>query len=197
MTPTASRIVDVAERLVQTCGYNGFSYADISAELGITKASLHHHFPSKAALGKALVMRYSELFMAALADIDRRGGSAYTRLKRYGALYEDVLRQQRLCLCGMLAAEYATLPKAMQEEIRRFFDVNEAWLAGVIDEGRRARTLTQRGSPQATARMLLAALEGAMLVARPYNDATRFSSAASHILDNLKAPVARPVRRSA
>jgi TetR/AcrR family transcriptional repressor of nem operon len=197
MTPTASRIVDVAERLVQTCGYNGFSYADISAELGITKASLHHHFPSKAALGTALIMRYAELFSAALADIDRRGGGAATKLRRYVELYENVLRRERLCLCGMLAAEYATLPKAMQEEIRRFFDVNEAWLGGVIDEGRRAGTLTERGSAQATARMLLAALEGAMLVSRPYHDTARFSSAAKQILATLKAPASRPARRSA
>ena len=49
---TATRILDVAEGLVQARGFNGFSYADVaSQEVGITKAALHYHFPGKADLG--------------------------------------------------------------------------------------------------------------------------------------------------
>ena len=54
---TAARILDVAERLVQTRGFNGFSYADVASELDVTKASLHYHFPGKAELGQALIAR--------------------------------------------------------------------------------------------------------------------------------------------
>ena len=68
---TASRILDVAERLVQGRGFNGFSYADIAAELQITKAALHYHFAGKAALGEALIARYSGRFMGALAGLHR------------------------------------------------------------------------------------------------------------------------------
>ncbi|HIE19064.1 TPA: TetR/AcrR family transcriptional regulator, partial [Candidatus Bathyarchaeota archaeon] len=35
-------------------GYGGFSYSDLSKALGITKASIHHHFPSKEELGLAV-----------------------------------------------------------------------------------------------------------------------------------------------
>ena len=52
---TSHRILDVAEYLMQTRGYNGFSYADVAGEIGITKASLHHHFSTKAALGAAVL----------------------------------------------------------------------------------------------------------------------------------------------
>jgi len=184
---TATRILDVAERLVQTSGFNGFSYADISAELGITKASLHHHFATKAELGRALIERYSEAFSAALKVVDQRGGDAAAKLERYVKLYEEVLREERLCLCGMLAAEYSTLPEPLQKEIRRFFDANETWLAGVIDQGRRAKIFHSRGSAREVARMLLSALEGAMLVARPYSDVARFASAARQVLTGLAA----------
>ena len=61
-TDTAVRILDVAERLVQVHGFNGFSYADIAADLQITKAALHYHFPGKAELGEALIVRYAERF---------------------------------------------------------------------------------------------------------------------------------------
>ena len=66
---TTTRILDVAERLVQTRGFNGFSYADIAVQLGITKASLHYHFATKAELGRTLIARYTgafELCMLAL-----------------------------------------------------------------------------------------------------------------------------------
>src|ERR1043165_2167161 len=105
---TARNILDAAERLVQTRGFNGFSYADIAAELSVTKASLHYHFPSKAALGRALIMRYQIAFGRALETIDAKARTARDRLRRYVAVYDGVMRDDRMCLCGMFAAEYAT-----------------------------------------------------------------------------------------
>src|SRR3954464_11228114 len=104
------RILDVAEHLVQTRGFNGFSYADIAASLGVTKASLHYHFPAKAKLGRELIVRYRTNFFAALQPIDRGAKSASEKLRRYAGIYANVLSKDRMCLCGMLAAEYATLP---------------------------------------------------------------------------------------
>ena len=49
---TATQILDVAERLVQVRGFNGFSYADVATELTINKAALHYHFPVKQNWGK-------------------------------------------------------------------------------------------------------------------------------------------------
>src|SRR6476469_1066447 len=111
---TATRILDSAESLVQVRGFNGFSYADVAAELAITKASLHYHFPGKAELGRALIARYGERFAAALAGIDAAGGSAHAKLRAYTDIYGAVLRGRRMCLCGMLAAEYLTLPEPMR-----------------------------------------------------------------------------------
>ena len=185
---TAALILDVAERLVQTRGYNGFSYADVSQELGITKASLHYHFRTKADLGRQLILRYSETFSGALQAIEAAKIPAGKKLARYVRLYADVLAGERMCLCGMLAAEYSSLPSPMQEEIRAFFDVNEAWLAGLVAKGREAGELHFEGSAQDTARLLLSSLEGAMLVARPYGDPARFQVSADRLLADLTAP---------
>src|SRR5437667_6480587 len=119
---TPQRILDIAERLVQTRGFNGFSYADIAGALRMTKASLHYHFPAKADLGARLIERYERNFLAALARIDAQTDDAPEKLRRYAAIYEDVLRDNRMCLCGMLAAEFATLPKPMKDEMRHYFD---------------------------------------------------------------------------
>ena len=193
-TPAATAILDVAERLAQTRGYNGFSYADIAAELGVTKASLHYHFPSKAELGRALIVRYHGLFGAALDSIDGHTKSPPEKLKRYVGLYDSVLSNERMCLCGMLAAEYATLPAPMQEGLTAFFDANERWLTTVLEEGLHAGTFAFREAAKERARVLLGALEGAMLVARSYGNARRFQTAAASVLADL-APGTQPNRR--
>ena len=180
-----TRILDVAERLVQHRGFNGFSYADVAAELNVTKASLHYHFAGKAELGEALITRYTRRFVAALAEIQRLDLDARAALEAYAELYEEVLRGRRMCLCGMLAAEYQTLPKQMQDAVIRFFDQNEAWLESVLEQGRSKGTLRFRESAREAARLVVSALEGAMLTARPYGDVDRFRAAATVLLSSL------------
>ncbi len=183
----SQRILDSAEQFAQTRGFNGFSYADIAQELGVTKASIHYHFPSKAALGRALIERYHVVFAQALAAIDQQTSRPLEKLRRYVGLYDMVMRKNRMCLCGMLAAEYATLPAQMQEELLRFFDANEVWLAAVLEDGRKTGDLAFIGPVRQRARSLLGALEGAMLVARAYGDARRFLSTAKLLLADLHA----------
>ncbi|HYE99722.1 MAG TPA: TetR/AcrR family transcriptional regulator [Planctomycetota bacterium] len=183
---TADRILDVATRLVQARGYTGFSYADIAEAVGIRKASIHHHFPAKSDLGRALLARYRERFLGALAEIERSTAEPLERLRRYAALYVGVLRDDdRMCLCGMMAADLCALEPPLRDEVRRFFDDNESWIAGVLEEGRRARTLSFDGPSAGVAALVLACLQGAMLVARSYGDVGRFEAAARRLLDGL------------
>lgn len=182
---TAEKVLDVAEHLIQVRGFNGVSYADIAAELGITKAALHYHFASKADLGEALIHRYTTRFEAALAAIDERTADAPSKISAYAEIYLDVLQQQRMCLCGMLAAEYQTLPAAMREAVVQFFDINETWLERVLDDGQRAGSLRPRGSTRNAARVVISTLEGAMLVARLRDDPSRLEAATDQLLAEL------------
>jgi TetR/AcrR family transcriptional repressor of nem operon len=182
---TSQRILDVAERLVQTRGFNGFSYADIAGALAVTKASLHYHFPTKAELGTRLITRYERAFLAALDEIDRTVGDAREKLARYAKIYADVLRNNRMCLCGMLAAEFGTLPKPMKDEMRHFFDENERWLVAVLEEGRRSGALKFSGSSLDVARALVGTLEGAMMLARSYGEVARFEAVVGRLLAEL------------
>jgi TetR/AcrR family transcriptional repressor of nem operon len=182
---TAEKTLDIAERLVQVRGFNGVSYADVAAELGVTKAALHYHFASKAELGTALITRYTARFEAALAEIDQDLDDASAKISAYAGIYLDVVRQQRMCLCGMLAAEYQTLPAPMREAVVRFFDINETWLEGVLDAGEQAGTVHSRGSTRDAARVVISTLEGAMLVARLRDDPSRLAAATDQLLAEL------------
>jgi len=182
---TAERILDIAERLVQTRGYNAFSYADIAVTLRIRKASIHHHFPAKADLAKRLIERYHERFMVALESIGLHSPDPKRRLRRFVQIYSDVLRDDRMCLCGMLAAEIDTLPHQIRDELRRFFSATEDWLTPILASGRRSGSLSFAGAPATEARLLVTALEGAMLVARSYGDVGHFALVADRLLSGI------------
>jgi TetR/AcrR family transcriptional regulator, transcriptional repressor for nem operon len=192
-TDTADRILDLAERLVQTRGFNGFSYADIASALGVTKASLHYHFPTKAELGRRLIDRYGEAFAQALADIDASSTDARVKLRSYASLYSRVLRDNRMCLCGMMAADYATLPEPMRSAVTHFFEANEQWLASVLEQGRSSGDLRFSGAPLDVARLLVGSLEGTMLIARSFGDVSRFESISDLLLADLERADTQPV----
>jgi len=182
---TVARILDAAEALVQVRGFNGFSYADVAAHLQITKPALHYHFAGKADLGEALINRYASRFTDALTAIDAEGGPGLGKLEGYANLYLRVLREHRMCLCGMLAAEYQTLPQPMRDAVISFFDQNESWLEATLDQGRLDGSLKFSGDARHAARMIISGLEGAMLIARSYGDVARFEAAAQGLLGGL------------
>ena len=184
---TSQQILDIAQRLVQTRGFNAFSYADIAKALQITNASLHYHFTTKADLGVGLIERYDRRIQEALAGIDRSGAGAADKIRAYVRIYSEVLRDDRMCMCGMLAAEFATLPKPMQAALDRYFDGNDRWLAAVLEQGRAGGALRFSGSSSEMAQFLIASLEGAMMLARSHGGMARFDAASRRLLAELGA----------
>ena len=181
-THTSQQILDIAQRLVQTRGYNAFSYADIASTLSVSKASLHYHFASKADLGVRLIERYEDRFERALGAIDLTGGGAAQKIRRYLDIYAQVLADERMCLCGMLAAEFITLPKSMQTALDSFFKLNERWLVTVLEEGKANGSLRFNGSVSEAAQFIIGSLEGSMMMARSHGGMARFDAATRHLL---------------
>ncbi|MEP7174887.1 MAG: TetR/AcrR family transcriptional regulator [Aestuariivirga sp.] len=179
---TSQQILDIAQRLVQTRGFNAFSYADIASELKVSKASLHYHFASKAELGIKLIERYKDGMARALHEIDASGGGAAAKLRRYVDIYAKVLANERMCLCGMLAAEFVTLPEAMQTALEGFFQLNERWLIGVLNEGRASGVLSFEGPAAEASQFIVDSLEGSMMMARSHGGIARFEAASRRLL---------------
>ena len=182
----STQILDTAQWLIQTRGYNGFSYADISVEVGLRKASIHHYFPSKAALCLALVTRYRDDIHRKRAFLDLVAEGADQKLIGYAHLCRDILRDgNRMCLCGALALDLATLPSAVQMQVQGFFAENELWLSTILEEGRTQGRFDFHGSSETQAQAFLSGLEGAMLLARAHQDVTRYCASAHQHLSLL------------
>jgi TetR/AcrR family transcriptional regulator, transcriptional repressor for nem operon len=137
---TAEQILDLAETLIQTRGYSAFSYQDIADSLGIRKASIHYHFPSKAELGVAVVDRYIARFRDALTAIaDDQSQSSMTMLDFYVQPYlQFASTPDRVCLSAALAGEMLALPPEVRERVDYFFRTHQVWLTKILERGRRA-----------------------------------------------------------
>src|SRR4051794_22029150 len=184
---TSDRILDVAERLVQTRGFHGFSYADVATELGVTRAALHYHYASKDELGAALIERYHARFRQRLDEIAAASPAAVQRLQDYAAIYRAVFADGRMCLCGMLAAEFDTLDQPLGQELLSFFDTNYSWLTAVLEAGRDAGDLRFGSDAREPAELMVSTLEGAMLLNRPSGNVRRFEDVIARLLAQLMA----------
>lgn len=172
---TAEQILDLACELAQTRGYNAFSYRDLAREIGIRSASIHHHFPTKADLGKAMIQRYRERFADMLEEIDRAANGPADKLRAFLGLYQHTVRSEGgVCLGGMFAAEQLTLAPEIQTELCAFFTDGEAWLQEVLAAGAESGEITVTGSPKDAAAAIIGALQGAMMVARAHDDRESF-----------------------
>ena len=184
-TDTRTQLLTEAETIVRRVGYAGFSYADLADRVGLRKASIHHHFPTKEDLGVALVEGYTARFMAALEDAAATHPAAPDRLRAYADLHRAGLADGVCCLCGVLAAELAGLPERVRIGLRRFFSVATTWLIATIAEGQGARTLRPELDAAAQAASVVAMFQGALLVASAQGSAASFDAAAGAILESL------------
>ena len=166
-TSKVDEILDTAEAFVQARGYNGFSFRDVAAAVNVKSSSVHYHFPTKADLGATLSRRYRERFLEKLGDAADVGSDKQAAIRRYVGVFRTALiRDGRMCLCGMLGAEIQSLPPNVAAEVRRMFEDSVDWLARALgrpDEETRTRALR-----------ITATVEGAMILSRTLNDPELF-----------------------
>jgi TetR/AcrR family transcriptional regulator, transcriptional repressor for nem operon len=176
-TATRGRLIAEAEILVRTRGYAGFSYADLAKSVGISKASIHHHFPAKEDLGAALIDAYEQHYNAALVAIWDDHESGIARIEAYARLYLEGIRQDQGCLCGVMACERDILPQGLREGIARFFAAHLIWLQRVLEAGAANGTIRRGIDSAAQAKLVLSALEGVLMLGRLFGEKSGFDAA--------------------
>ena len=183
---TRISLLDSAERAVRQRGFDGFSYADLSKEIGIRKASIHYHFATKADLGLALIERYAERFFATLADIRNSGGSAAEQLRSYIQIYRDALAEgEQVCLCVALSAGRDSLSTEVLDQLNRFHAESIAWLTEVFERAAQDGSVSGCALPIEDATAALALVEGAQLLARARKDVSLFNQGVAALIARL------------
>jgi len=167
------QILEVATELVQTRGYSAFSYQDLSDRLGITKASIHHHFPSKASLGQAVAEKYTAEVKATLAEAQQKSDDPRVQLEGYVQFVRAILEtHDRICAAGSVQSEINVVPKAMDISMCSLVQYMIGWISEVIEDGRDRGVMDFPGTADDQAALIFCAAQGAMQYGRA-NDEQR------------------------
>ncbi|WP_168120370.1 TetR/AcrR family transcriptional regulator [Paenibacillus sp. HB172176] len=186
-TTTYDDILACARNLIVTGGYNGFSYADIAEVVGIRKASIHHHFPTKVDLVRTLVARYRKEGEVGLANLNLQVHDSLELLRAYVGYWEACIADASdpFCICALLASELPVLPEKVGLEVRAHFRSLSAWLTSVLEQGVSRGQLRLTSSAHAEAESFMATVHGAMLSARAYGDPKMFGFVTEPLLQRL------------
>jgi TetR/AcrR family transcriptional repressor of nem operon len=197
VTSTSEKILDTAQSLIVAGGYNGFSYADIAAAIGIRKASIHHHFPTKAELVSALVDRYRRQVEAGLKSLREQVSSPADQLRSYVNYWQTCIGDASLpfCVCAMLAGEMQMLPEEVASRVRGHFESLAGWLTSALKAGTEQGVLSLNKRPEDEAQMLMASVHGAMLSARAFSDPELFGAIVAPQVARLVAPERKTAAR--
>ena len=174
MSVRREEITRLATQAAQRDGLRSVSFRQLADEIGIKSASVHYHFPTKPDLAQALVDEYTENFTERLAEIERRSESLVEQLDALTEVFDSVIRDQNLCLCGMLAAELTTLNAETRQALQKFFALLEAWVERAFT--RYPQELALNLPPDQLARIFVSGLEGAMLLDRIEGDGERIAA---------------------
>jgi TetR/AcrR family transcriptional repressor of nem operon len=171
------KILSAARLTVQAHGYTGLSFRELAKEVGIKSASIHYYFPSKGDLGGALAQKYTEAFADYLDGLLAEAIDPVTCIKRYTDVFRTtLLNDNRMCLGGIMAAEYDEIPAEVRAEVVKFGEMNVRWLAQVL---RLLRKRAATASIEDQALAIFTAIAGAQLVARSRRDVGAYDAAVS------------------
>lgn len=179
----ADEILEVGQELIQTVGYDGFSYRDIADRVGIKSASVHYYFPAKTDLAEAVAKQYRIEFAETVREISANTPEALERLKEFAGIFQDTLENlDRVCLCGMLASESSSVPGKVSAQTRMFFSEQQDWISQTIADGIDDGTISATTQPNEFAKTFLSALEGAMMLARSMEQPEHLRSVSNQMI---------------
>ncbi|MDF0732916.1 TetR/AcrR family transcriptional regulator [Pseudomonas entomophila] len=180
-------ILQCARTLIISGGYSAFSYADIAETVGIRKASIHHHFPTKVDLVRTLVQLYREEAQTGIAALERHFPDPVEQLRAYIGYWLGCIDDaaKGYCVCALLASQMPVLPEEVVVEVRAHFRALSAWLTSVMERGAGQGSLTLAADARTEAETFMATVHGAMLSARAYGDPAMFGTITQPLLQRL------------
>lgn len=164
MSNKRTELQTLAQAIVQRSGLRELSFRQLAEQTGVKSSSVHYYFPEKHDLTAVLITSYSEAFAQRLTAIADKPATLQRKLSAFTDLFEEAAQDDKLCLCGMLAAEMSSLDENCRSLLRGFFEQAEAWLAKILKQ-HKGELLNPMPIKQLAA-VLMSGLEGALLLDR-------------------------------
>ena len=190
MSDTRENIIDLAEELIRTKGYNAFSYGDIAGALSIRNAAIHYYFPSKADLGINVIDREIAKITSSREEWEALPGNM--QLRKVVEQFYSSHRRGWICLNGSLTPDFLTLPAPMQQKVKQMCEIILAWMTEVLEKGRKDGTLAFEGEAKSRALLVISSLLSSLLLARVMGKEV-FSKMLDQLLKDIEStPASQP-----
>ena len=164
MSDKRIKLEQSATESVQRIGLNNLSFRHLAEDNGIKSSSVHYYFPEKGNLANAIIENYTRQFADNLDQITEKHTHPKKKLIEFVKIFEQVVEDDKLCLCGMMAAEVNNLQQDARELLDHFFIQAEDWLCDIFESNKNQLTIDVK--PRQLARLVLSGLEGAILLDR-------------------------------
>ncbi|HEY8815682.1 MAG TPA: TetR/AcrR family transcriptional regulator [Candidatus Dormibacteraeota bacterium] len=153
--------LDVAQRFVQTKGFDAMSIQDVLDELEASKGAFYHYFDSKQALLEAVVERFADTALTTLEPVlDDANLPALRKLERIFSGIASFKAQQKEFVLAIIEVWNSDGNAVVREKLRRL-TVHRLvpLLSVVIDQGIREGTFAAQ-SPEETAMVFTSLMLG-------------------------------------
>ena len=168
------RVLDAAAELFQTRGYQGATMHEVAAAAGVTGGAMHHHFPSKKALGLAVIRErvtpaVRETWMEPVTNAPTASDGVAAVFAEIASALEGA-GAVRGCPLNNLALELSFGDREFSAEIAAVF---AEWRRALADKVRadQAQGRTKGRDPEAFASFVVSAYSGAMAQAKAEQNA--------------------------
>lgn len=190
---TREKLVDAALREFHALGFNAAGVKDITDSAGVPKGSFYNHFKTKESLAVVVLDRYSKN-----QRLERLSDSAVGGLERlrdhFALMQRDFIAHDytRGCLFGDFGVEIVDHNEAIREAVRDGFNAWSKAVAEAIAAAQDDGSVRQDLEPDATARFLINAWEGALIQARAEKSAAAFDNFFAFGFGAILQEAARP-----
>jgi AcrR family transcriptional regulator len=193
---TRDRILSAAALLFQEHGYHATGVSDILDAAGVNSGSLYHFFDGKEALLEAVVEHHLQrLDQTIFGPAEAAHHDPVERILIVVGHYRRSLLGSdftRGCAVGRMALEIGDDEPRVRVLVERYFT---AWTGHVerwLDTAAEGPTGTM--DPSAAARLVLAATQGAIMLARAAASIEPFDAAVAELRNHLELVMRRPRR---
>jgi TetR/AcrR family transcriptional repressor of nem operon len=176
---TRDRIVRSAAKLFLTRSYNAVGIADLCTAADVRKGSFYHFFPSKSDLARAVVDLHAAEFDRRFTEAEDMGLLAVAgAVAQVQGWFEERYGRIVGCPFGNLAAELSTTDDELRVYVAAVFTRWEQRLLAACEQ----TALRPGVEPAELARMILAQIQGLILLAKVQGRSAAEITAGLHTL---------------
>ncbi|MEM9386991.1 MAG: TetR family transcriptional regulator C-terminal domain-containing protein [Pseudomonadota bacterium] len=187
---TRERILEGAAQEMYRVGYQAASTGNILKRLGISKGALYHHFPSKQALGYAVLDEYLAARHARHWDHVSQTGDPLGAVIDQLATQCQSMRAEQMrhgCPINNLAQEMSPLDEGFRERVSAIYACWQQSLERAFERAQALGTMAPTTDARGLATLIVATTQGAVGLMKNSMDESLFRQAITALLVHLRA----------